>query len=547
MYSFINSKEILVSEAIDVLVATSNGALVRFPTTSGYQVVLRADWNKSKVAIISGGGSGHEPAHAGFVGDGLLAAAVCGEVFASPTVDAVLATIVAVTGEAGCLLVVKNYTGDRLNFGLAAEKAKAMGLRVEMIIIADDIAIPGAVQPRGVAGTLFVHKIAGYLSERGAGLDEILETVTRAKAKIFSIGVARESCTIPGNEKVQRIAAGKVEIGLGIHGEPGVELAEYATSGVLVTELVKRLKAAIGAGDARYALLLNNLGGLSGLEMSALLSDILSSELSSMVDIIFGPAPLMTALDMPGFSISLLELDAGFSEALRAPVGVPAWPAANDIGKIITVASPEVRDAVTYVPSASPEAYRIVETIVQTCLAFEDDLNALDAKVGDGDTGSTFASAARAVTKELEMLPYADGAALLQALGAIKSSNMGGSSGVLFAIMFAAASEAYAETANWTKALLTGLAAMQKYGGAAEGDRTMIDALKPALEALDAGGSMDDAQRAARQGADATAKMDKAKAGRSSYLEARSLLGVTDPGAEAMARIFEALAKRSST
>jgi len=130
-------------------------------------VVARGDWDKSRVAVISGGGSGHEPAHAGFVGKGMLTAAVCGDLFASPSVDAVLNAIVAVTGDRGCLLIVKNYTGDRLNFGLAAEKAKRYGLKVEMVIVADDIALPDNKQPRGIAGTALVHKIAGYAAEQG--------------------------------------------------------------------------------------------------------------------------------------------------------------------------------------------------------------------------------------------------------------------------------------------------------------------------------------------------------------------------------------------
>src|SRR5204863_3048243 len=131
------------------------------------KVIYRTDYRPSRVALISGGGSGHEPAHAGFVGRGMLTAAVCGEVFASPSVEAVLAGILAVTGKSGCLLIVKNYTGDRLNFGLAAEKARAMGLDVEMVVVADDIAIAGAPRPRGLAGTLFVHKVAGHLARSG--------------------------------------------------------------------------------------------------------------------------------------------------------------------------------------------------------------------------------------------------------------------------------------------------------------------------------------------------------------------------------------------
>ncbi|MEH6454223.1 MAG: dihydroxyacetone kinase subunit DhaK, partial [Psychromonas sp.] len=129
-------------------------------------IVIRKDWDKSKVAIISGGGSGHEPAHAGFVGEGMLTAAVCGDVFASPSVEAVLNAIIHVTGEAGCLLIVKNYTGDRLNFGLAAEKAKKLGHKVEMVIVNDDISIENSKKPRGIAGTVFVHKVAGYYAQQ---------------------------------------------------------------------------------------------------------------------------------------------------------------------------------------------------------------------------------------------------------------------------------------------------------------------------------------------------------------------------------------------
>ena len=142
MVHFINAREDLVREAIDGLLAGSGGTLARLDGYPHIKVVHRADWDRSKVALISGGGAGHEPAHTGFVGPGMLTAAVCGEVFASPSVDAVLAGILAVTGEAGCLLIVKNYTGDRLNFGLAAERARALGYKVEMVVVDDDVALP---------------------------------------------------------------------------------------------------------------------------------------------------------------------------------------------------------------------------------------------------------------------------------------------------------------------------------------------------------------------------------------------------------------------
>src|SRR5437016_9243567 len=173
MKRFLNARETIVTEAIDGLLSSSGGKLARLDGYPHVKVVVRRNWDKRKVAVVSGGGAGHEPAHAGFVGAGMLTGAVSGEIFASPSVDAVLACIMAVTGEPGCLLIVKNYTGDRLNFGLAAEKAKRLGYTVEMVIVADDVALPASLQPRGIAGTLFVHKIAGYLAESGHALAKV--------------------------------------------------------------------------------------------------------------------------------------------------------------------------------------------------------------------------------------------------------------------------------------------------------------------------------------------------------------------------------------
>ena len=200
MKHFFNRRENIVTEALDGLLRTSSsGTLARLDTYPDIKVIVRADWDKSRVAVISGGGAGHEPSHAGFVGRGMLTAAVSGEIFASPSVDAVLTAIRAVTGKPGCLLVVKNYTGDRLNFGLAAEKARAEGFDVEMVIVADDIALPDINQPRGVAGTLFIHKIAGHLAQAQQSIHFLAFSFTndvigqamiaRAKAGVSVAGV----------------------------------------------------------------------------------------------------------------------------------------------------------------------------------------------------------------------------------------------------------------------------------------------------------------------------------------------------------------------
>jgi dihydroxyacetone kinase len=245
---FFNDRKQLVNDAIEgMVISAPHGNLVRLDIDPAIRIVARADWDKSRVAVISGGGSGHEPAHAGFVGKGMLTAAVCGDVFASPSVDAVLNAIVAVTGDRGCLLIVKNYTGDRLNFGLAAEKAKRYGLKVEMVIVADDIALPDNKQPRGIAGTALVHKIAGYAAEQGKSLSEVRDIARQASESVWSLGLAMETCNLPGSsDEDDRIQRGQVELGLGIHGEPGASTVDSHNSQKLIETLVAPLKAQAG-------------------------------------------------------------------------------------------------------------------------------------------------------------------------------------------------------------------------------------------------------------------------------------------------------------
>lgn len=268
MTQFMNKKEDIVTEAIDGVIMASGGKLARLNGYPHIRVVVRKDWDKSRVAIISGGGSGHEPAHAGFVGQGMLTAAICGDVFASPSVDAVLAGILAVTGPAGCLLVVKNYTGDRLNFGLAAERARAFGLKVNMAIVNDDIALPDLPQARGVAGTLFVHKIAGHLAETGADLEKVTAAAERVIRATRSIGMSLDTCTVPGSPKEDRIAPGMAELGLGIHGEAGAEQVIFDNAAQAMAAVAAKLAPVMGQGP--HVALLNNLGGASVLEMAVL-------------------------------------------------------------------------------------------------------------------------------------------------------------------------------------------------------------------------------------------------------------------------------------
>ena len=536
MAQFVNAKDDLVKEAIDGLLSCSGGTLARLDGFPHVKVVYRTDWDRSKVALISGGGSGHEPAHAGFIGPGMLTAAVCGEVFASPSVEAVLAGILAVTGDAGCLLIVKNYTGDRLNFGLAAERARALGRRVEMVVVDDDVALPDLPQPRGVAGTLFVHKIAGAIAESGASLEDVAAAARRIIANVASIGKSLDTCTVPGSPKEDRIPAGKAELGLGIHGEPGVEQVDFAGAAEAMEVVLGKLRTHLEDGPC--VALVNNLGSTTPIEMSVLCHALVDA---GAVTHLIGPAPMMTSLDMHGFSVSVLPATESDLAALAAPVPMPAWPGLVEMKPIQVAPLPDGLTPIEPIPSPNPKTRAVIEQVADVLVGAEGRLNELDAKSGDGDTGSTLAAAARSLKAGLGRMPLADLTQLFPALGNELSQTMGGSSGVILAIYFNAAGDACAGGAPVERALKEGLKRVSEVGGAQVGDRTMIDALAPALDAMD--GGLAAAAAAARKGADCTASIHKAKAGRAAYVPSRNLMGHNDPGAEAVAILFEGLAK----
>ncbi len=209
-------------------------------------------------------------------------------------------------GAAGCLLIVKNYTGDRLNFGLAAERARTFGRKVSMVIVDDDIALPDLPQARGVAGTLFVHKIAGALAEQGADLETVTAAAERVIAGAVSIGMSLDTCTVPGSPKEDRLAFGKAELGLGIHGEAGIEVVDFAGAKAAMAMVAEKLSPHMGAGP--HVALLNNLGGATPLEMGVLAEELARSALGPQVKWMIGPAEMMTSLDMQGFSVSLLPV-----------------------------------------------------------------------------------------------------------------------------------------------------------------------------------------------------------------------------------------------
>jgi len=544
---FYNQRENLVNDAIEgAIIASPWNNLARLESDPAIRIVVRQDLDKSKVAVISGGGAGHEPAHAGFVGKGMLTAAVCGDLFASPSVDAVLTAIQAVTGDAGCLLIVKNYTGDRLNFGLAAEKARRMGYKVEMAIVGDDISLPDNKHPRGIAGTILIHKVAGYFAENGYNLDTVTREARMAMARVFSIGVALSSCHLPADPADGvRHHPGQAELGMGIHGEPGAIVVNTQNSVEIVRLMVEKISAAL-PDTGRLVVMLNNLGGVSVTEMAIITRELAHSALASRTDWMMGPAPLVSALDMKGFSITAMVMEESIEKALLSEVKTAGWLAPVRLRSPQTMPC-NIRSArVDFTPSENALAGHYVETVTATLSGLESELNALDAKVGDGDTGSTFAAGAREIARLLQQhqLPLAQLDTLCALIGERLTVVMGGSSGVLMSIFFTAAGQAIHEGKSVVAALQAGLTQMKFYGGADLGDRTLIDALQPALEALaQHPGDLDAAYRAAQAGADATTLATKANAGRASYLNSDSLAGNMDPGAHAIAMVFKALAQ----
>lgn len=539
MKFFINETDQIVNEAIEGLL--TNPKLAKLDSFPEIRVVIRKDWDKSKVAVISGGGSGHEPAHAGFVGKGMLTAAVCGDIFASPTVDAVLSAILAATGPKGCLLIIKNYTGDRLNFGLAAEQARALGLEVKTVTVNDDIALGNDVQKRGLAGTLFVHKIAGQLAEEGKSLDEIAVVAQKVIDQTSSIGLSLTECQHLGQETTPRLTDDQVELGLGIHGEPGIEVIPYDKADKLMSLAIDKLVANLPDGNERYAMIFNNMGSVSPIEMSLLVNSFRQTKLSDKIDYMIGPAALMSSINMSGFSVSVLLLTEEIEDALLAPAEPTAWQL-QPFKKPASVSSPKLPETIPYEASANVEVQQLIKEVGALLVAIEKEINGLDAKVGDGDAGSTFALAGKRLLSVVDKLPLNDTGKLLLTIGRILAREAGGSSGVLLSILFTAAGNAYTKDGDLGKALVEGLNKVKDYGGAQKGDRTMIDALEPAFVALDNKQSLEAAAKDARKGADGTKNIINTKFGRSSYLSEAVLRDVPDPGAEVIARVFEKIA-----
>ena len=325
----------IINNPADVVDEMLDGMAYAYPQyvrrLNGLNVLVRANAPTPKVAIVSGGGSGHEPAYGGFVGRGMLDAAVAGTVFTSPTPDQIFEAIKAVNGGKGVLLVIKNYTGDVLNFNMAAEMAEAEGIKTEKVVVNDDVAVENSTFTsgrRGIAGTLLVHKIAGAKAEAGGTLEEVKAVAEKVIANVRSMGMAISPCTVPEAGKPSfTLKDDEIEIGIGIHGEPGTMREKIRPANEIVDQLLGRIfdDMSLKQGD-EVAMLVNGLGSTPLMELfvaNRRAAEVLASKGINVAKTTVGN--FMTSLEMGGFSISLLKLDAELKQLLLAPAETPAF------------------------------------------------------------------------------------------------------------------------------------------------------------------------------------------------------------------------------
>ncbi len=328
MKKVLNDPKNVVDEMLKGLVCAYPDEVERI---ENFDVITRKNKKKSKVALVSGGGSGHEPSHAGFVGEGMLDAAVCGAVFTSPTPDQVFEAIKAVDAGSGVLLIIKNYTGDVMNFEMAMELAEAEGIEVQKVVIDDDVAVENStwtVGRRGIAGTIFLHKIAGAKAESGASLDEVREVGEKVVKNVRSMGIALSPCIVPEAGKPNfTLAEDEMEIGLGIHGEPGVERGKLKSADEITELLLNKIMndMDLKAGN-EVCVLVNGLGSTPLMELFVVnkkVNEILNEKSVKIHKTLVGE--YMTSIEMAGFSISLLKLDDELKELYDAKANTVAF------------------------------------------------------------------------------------------------------------------------------------------------------------------------------------------------------------------------------
>ena len=587
MGQFVNDVNDCVTESLEGLALGSFGNLVLVRNKNVILLNPEKVRNRSKVAIVCGGGSGHEPAHSSFVNHEILSAAICGDVFASPSVGAIvdgIRTLVSNIEESSrsVLIIIKNYTGDKINFGLASEILSSEGVLLRKLIVADDVSLPEIRDRRGVAGTVLVYKIAGafashqQVSDSNAQkqLDEVYEVAEKVNRNIHSMGCALSSCHRPDGSVIFTLPEGEMEIGVGIHGERGVLRTAVKSSDEIVTIIIDKILAAKQDDEhensyiKRMVLLTNNLGSVSELEMGVVhRKAILYLEEKGYEVLRAYCGTYMTSLDMRGISLTLLTvvddifldlLDVGGSDICK-----PNWKPDSDYSSTrssIYIDPPMSTDRVDHDnsinDSVDQEFMRIIKRMCNAGVEAREALNSLDRECGDGDAGETLATACNAILNNIELFSVNDVTLAFRRVARCLTDAVGGTSGPLYAVFFIRAAAAFSTDANsinwndlkssarWSDAVQNGISGIEELGGCSRGDRTFLDALYPVLDVLKNRSTDDVVEverlvQAAKDGAENTSNLE-AHAGRARYVEGKGV-GNLDPGAYAVYLLMKAL------
>ncbi|THW17922.1 dihydroxyacetone kinase [Aureobasidium pullulans] len=544
-------------------------------------------YKQSQVSVVSGGGAGHEPSFAAFVGPGILSGAISGTIFASPSAEQIRRCLLGrVDSAKGILVIVMNYTGDVLNFGMGVEKARATGVDIEMLVVGDDAGVPrskgGKVGRRGIAGTVLVQKIAGALAATGAPLKDVHRVAKLASDNIVSIGSSLSHVHVPGRKVTEagedELTFEEVEIGMGIHNEAGSErtkadlpdLVEQMLAHMLDEEDKERGFLKVSSED-ETVVLINNLGGVSVLEMGGIATEVLDQlkKYHNIRPVRVLVGTFMTSLNGIGFSISLLKLqdtalDKSMLQLLDAPSEVTGWatpvPTATWENKSTaadrrqTAMADGDKDKPSNLTLNTEESKKVLKAGLDRVIVAEPDVTHYDTIVGDGDCGIGLKRGAESVLQLIASdLDTQDAVIFMDRIISTIETSMDGTSGAIYAIFLNAlaaglrsqspeSGKKEVTTQAWAEAAKQALEGLGKYTPARPGDRTLVDALEPFIKQLVATGDLKKAAQAAKEGTDATKGM-KASLGRSVYVGNEGFKEVPDPGAYGLSEFLTGLAE----
>ncbi|WP_410491496.1 dihydroxyacetone kinase subunit DhaK [Bacillus thuringiensis] len=579
MKKIINKPETLVMEMC-------NGMVMAHPELEllkKYKVIKKKEMNENKVTLISGGGSGHEPAHAGLVGKGMLDAAVCGDVFASPSQIQVYQAIKETASKKGTLLIIKNYSGDIMNFKNGAHLAKEDGIEVDYVKVDDDIAVEDSlytVGRRGVAGVILVHKIAGAAAEAGMDLGAVKTVAEKAAVNVRTIGLALTSCTVPASgSPTFTLAEDEMEYGVGIHGEPGIKREKMLSADELANRMTNDLVKDLGVKDGEeIALLVNGFGG-TPLQELYLFNNAVTRELAARnikINRVF-VGNYMTSIDMAGMSLTVMKLDDELKTLLSKECNTPAFKVDGPVESVeyVNVLEETEEKEVSFELETAEEHAVIKDNVItlnnmiylvdkmsDVIIKNEVPFCELDTHAGDGDFGMSVAKGFKRLKREWHSIVDQENVTIgsfLDGCSMIIMEHCGGASGPIWGGAFRAASKAAGEKRELTvkefaEILQAALQGIQSIGersfgrGAVVGDKTLVDALAPCVDSwLDSASNEVDVKTAFEKGAEAAVKGAEytkeivARMGRAGTVGERSL-GYPDAGAHALGVIFTEIA-----